>query len=386
MNGGARILLLLTTALAGAALTGCMETTFALTAAKQATREPAPPRPQGIYKIGDPYQINGAWYYPAEEFDYNETGVASFYGGEAQGVNFHGRLTANGEVYDMNALTAAHQTLPMPSLVRVTNLDNGRSMVLRVNDRGPYARGRIIDVSRRAAQLLGFEGKGTANVRVQVMPEESRQLKLAMLNGDSSAVSEMVAALPRSAVQSDALPPLPGSRSSSVTAAPLPPPSQTLLQTQNATAQQQRANGRTVTTTQPLAKPAAPVTAPQAATPSAPAVGTSVASAPRAAPPLPREVAALPVQDQAAARAVVTQGQARQTGLFIQAGSFSNFDSANRLRAQLARYGATQISQVMVNGQQFFRVRMGPINGVQQADQLLDRIAGDAPQARVIAD
>src|SRR5882672_7869393 len=165
--------LLLTTVLAGAALSGCAETKFAVTAAKSVSQSDA--KPQGNYKIGDPYQINGTWYYPAEDYVYNETGIASFYGGEQQGVNFHGRLTANGEVYDMNALTAAHQTLPLPSLVRVTNLENGRSIVVRVNDRGPYARGRILDMSRRAAQLLGYEGKGTAKVRVHVLPDESRQ-------------------------------------------------------------------------------------------------------------------------------------------------------------------------------------------------------------------
>src|SRR5690348_9145649 len=127
-----RCALLLTTALAGSLLAGCAETTFAVNAAKQATRDT--PKQQGIYKIGDPYQIKGVWYYPAEDYSYNETGVASFYGGEASGTNFHGRATANGELYDMNSLTAAHQTLPMPSLVRVTNLENGRSIVLRVND------------------------------------------------------------------------------------------------------------------------------------------------------------------------------------------------------------------------------------------------------------
>jgi rare lipoprotein A len=119
----------------------------------------------GLYKVGDPYQINGVWYYPSENYQYNETGIASFYGGERSGIDFHGRRTANGELYDMSSLTAAHQTLPMPSLVRVTNLDNGRQMVLRVNDRGPFVAGRIIDVSRRSAQLLGFEQRGTARVQ-----------------------------------------------------------------------------------------------------------------------------------------------------------------------------------------------------------------------------
>src|SRR5580698_1169108 len=117
---------------------------------------------QGIYKVGNPYQIDGTWYYPSEDWNYNETGIASWYGEQ-----FHGKYTANGEIFDLNQLTAAHRTLPMPTVVRVTNLDNGRSIEVRVNDRGPYARGRIIDMSRRAAQLLGFEGQGTAKVRVQ---------------------------------------------------------------------------------------------------------------------------------------------------------------------------------------------------------------------------
>jgi rare lipoprotein A len=129
------------------------------------------------YKIGAPYQINGVWYRPAENFGYREAGIASFYGGETHGVDFHGRLTANGEIYDMHALTAAHPTLPLPTLVNVTNLENGRSIVLRVNDRGPFVHGRIIDVSRRAARELGFERQGTASVRVEVMGRESRALK-----------------------------------------------------------------------------------------------------------------------------------------------------------------------------------------------------------------
>src|ERR1700744_5792728 len=108
---------------------------------------PTPPAPRttggGIYKVGNPYQIQGTWYYPREQPDYDETGIASWYG-----PNFHGGRTANGEIFDENALTAAHRTLPMPANVRVTNLENGKSIVVRVNDRGPYAKGRIIDVSK----------------------------------------------------------------------------------------------------------------------------------------------------------------------------------------------------------------------------------------------
>jgi len=380
--------LLLTTALAGAALAGCAETTFAVNAAKQIQGSE---KQQGAYKVGDPYQINGIWYYPAEDYSYNETGIASYYGGEQQGVNFHGRLTANGEIYDMNALTAAHRTLPMPSLVRVTNLDNGRSIVVRVNDRGPYARGRIIDMSRRAAQLLGFEGKGTASVRVQVLADESRQLKLATLQRMPG--NETVAAVPREAVQSDSLPPPPGSRSAgTVSASALPPPSATLSPTEPPVRQR---NGRTVSEP-PLARPAAPVTATgndvvTSAGSVAPANPIVVsATAPVAVPakpvPLPREVAALPVPEQSKARATVSQQQVRPTTMFIQAGAFSNFDNASRLSIKLARYGHTLVTPVVVNGQQLYRVRLGPVASVKEADNILDSIANDAPQARIVVD
>lgn len=123
-----------------------------------------PPGGGDNVKVGEPYQVAGLWYYPRRDNFYDVTGIASWYGAE-----FHGKATANGETFDMNALSAAHTTLPLPSFVRVTNLSNGRSLVLRVNDRGPFVKDRVLDVSRRAAQLLGFEAKGTARVRVQLV-------------------------------------------------------------------------------------------------------------------------------------------------------------------------------------------------------------------------
>lgn len=153
MRGGARIALALVVSLLAAAC------------ARDKYFEPPPgPRPGEAEKIGKPYQVAGVWYHPRRDLYYDVTGVASWYGRE-----FHGKPTANGETFDMNELTAAHTTLPLPSYVRVTNLENGRSLVLRVNDRGPFVKNRVIDVSRRAAQLLGFEGQGTARVRVQVV-------------------------------------------------------------------------------------------------------------------------------------------------------------------------------------------------------------------------
>lgn len=120
------------------------------------------PKGGGIYKIGAPYRISGRWYIPQEDAAYDRPGVASWYG-----EDFHGRKTANGEIYNMEALTAAHPTLPLPSYAYVTNLETGRTVLVRINDRGPYARDRIIDLSRQAARLLGFEGRGLAHVRVR---------------------------------------------------------------------------------------------------------------------------------------------------------------------------------------------------------------------------
>tara|TARA_B110000444_G_C18840150_1_gene598398 strand:+ start:2488 stop:3090 length:603 start_codon:yes stop_codon:yes gene_type:complete len=120
------------------------------------------PQGGGHYKIGEPYQINGIWYYPEEDDNYNEVGLASWYGDF-----FHGRLTANGEYYDMNSLSAAHKTLPLPSYLRVTNIENKKSIIVRLNDRGPYVEDRIIDLSKRAAEDLGMLKQGTAKVQVQ---------------------------------------------------------------------------------------------------------------------------------------------------------------------------------------------------------------------------
>jgi rare lipoprotein A len=120
------------------------------------------PKGGGTYRVGKPYTVAGRVYVPEEDADYQEEGLASWYGND-----FHGRLTANGEVFDMASLTAAHPTLPMPSYARVTNLRNGKSLIVRVNDRGPYHGNRLIDVSNKAAELLEFKGNGVAKVRVE---------------------------------------------------------------------------------------------------------------------------------------------------------------------------------------------------------------------------
>lgn len=135
---------------------------YGVSASKRVYTGKRVPKGGGRYQIGKPYKVAGRWYKPRENKRYDETGQASWYG-----PNFHGRRTANGEIFDQNALSAAHPTLPLPSYVRVTNLENGNSLIVRVNDRGPFVHGREIDLSRRAADMLGYINKGTARVRVK---------------------------------------------------------------------------------------------------------------------------------------------------------------------------------------------------------------------------
>jgi len=161
-------------------ISGCTTVEVAVDLAKKLNREeettaeaPSPSvKSDPRYKVGDPYEVLGIWYYPERDLGYDETGIASWYGDE-----FAGRLTANGEIFDPNIVSAAHKTLPMPSVVRVINLDNGRALVVRINDRGPFVAGRIIDLSREAARMLGFQKKGIARVRVQILAEESLRLE-----------------------------------------------------------------------------------------------------------------------------------------------------------------------------------------------------------------
>lgn len=320
-QGGRLVALLLSTAM----LSGCAEMNLFGHYAKRATSDDAPPAAAATtapgYKVGKPYKVAGVWYYPQENFDYDESGIASWYG-----PDFHGKLTANGETFDQNAVSAAHKTLPMPSVVRVTNLENGRSLVVRVNDRGPFVNGRVIDLSRRAAQLLGYEGNGIAKVRVQILPEESRALagKLKPETGESQ-----VLAAPREAVTAETLP-APGSA--------------------------------------------------EAAKPVQVSTNPPNGSAQRSAAALEKAERELAAQD-------VETLPVKTTGIFVQAGSFSRHDNALRLQARLSGVGQPQILPTNVKGQTVYRVRFGPLSSVEEADHLLDTvIAAGQQDARVVVD
>ncbi len=291
----------------------------------------------GGYKVGNPYQIDGTWYYPNEDWSYDETGIASWYGEQ-----FHGKYTANGETFDLNAMTAAHRTLPMPTVVRVTNLENGRSIEVRVNDRGPYARGRIIDMSRRAAQLLGYEGKGTAKVRVQIdVPASIQVASLAGRRGNEPALAAVAPKAPgdQSQQQNVAEAPPPAVPVEKVAAEALPPPPGVVA----------------------VAPPPTPT---MPAPPPAPEQVALVE-----APPLPETVKVVPVGP---------------TNIYVQAGSFSSIDRAVRLKTLLDKLGSVTVTDTKVNGTIMYRVRLGPIGSVDQADALLSQVVNNSPEARIV--
>ncbi len=313
-------------------LSACAETQFLFHTAKQVQRSEEGGERRGTaasaYKVGDPYQIGGKWHYPVEDYGYSETGIASWYG-----QAFDGLKTANGETFNMNALTAAHRTLPMPSAVRVVNLENGRSLVLRVNDRGPFARGRIIDVSRQAARMLGFEGAGTAKVQVEVLPQESQQLKVAALNGSIGAEPQLqVAAAPRVAVKTENL--------------------------QSAGGVAPASNGRTNNGANNGANNG---------------VGSVLRQARLSEPALPSNVRIVPVP---------------ATNIYIQVGAFSDLGNALRLRDRMySTYPSAGIARVQFGTEELYRVRIGPFTNVDAADSLLTQLLnGVTSEARLVVE
>lgn len=165
------------------------------------------PKGGGVFRVGKPYVIAGRTYVPQENTSYRSEGLASWYGRD-----FHGRLTANGEVFDMESITAAHPTLPMPSYVRVTNLANRRSLIVRVNDRGPFHGNRVIDLSHKTAQLLGFKDSGVARVRVEYIGRaalegsDDRRLMATLRHGEPAPAPILVASAGRAPIALPATP------------------------------------------------------------------------------------------------------------------------------------------------------------------------------------
>ena len=309
-------------------LGACAETQLIVHTAKRLSKSSPPVQSKGKYKVGNPYQIKGIWYHPRVDYNYNRTGIASWYG-----PGFHGKKTANGEIYNQNALTAAHKTLPMPSLVQVTNLENGRSLRLKINDRGPYAYGRIIDVSRRGAQLLGFHLRGTARVQVQILGVESR-LMAQQATGEALLASvgspiQPNTKLPKANVAKDILPP------------------------------------------------------PQ---------GANVANAKNMSRSRKSIIRRTNSRERLRASAVspdgkVTRVAVKPSKMYVQVGAFTKYQNAYRTAARLGSLNNINVTSKIVNGQEFFRVRAGPIMSLNNADHLLESILRVGfGEARIVVD
>lgn len=285
----------------------------------------------GHYKVGNPYQINGIWYYPAENDKYDSTGIASWYGPQ-----FHGKYTANGEVFDENSLSAAHPTLPMPVLARVTNLENGKSIIVRINDRGPFAAGREIDMSKKAAEMLGFMQKGTAKVRVQYVGRAPLEGGI----GDGRGVAETFVAPPVVTPEEE----------------------------------------RQVAGTAPITKVAS--------------VSTTTLSAPAgavSAPPPAQTASMAPIPDQpTAVRSPETVDQVPVSSpgnIYVQAGAFQNLQNAESVKQSLSGVGRVEIQTTMVDGTPYYRVRVGPLSDVPAADSSLQNVIAHGHKgARIVVD
>lgn len=311
----------------------------------------------GIYKVGNPYKIGDRWYYPKEDYSYSETGIASWYG-----EDFNGKLTANGERYNMNTLTAAHRTLPLPSIVKVTNLQNGRSVVLRVNDRGPYVKDRIIDLSKRGAQLLGYMGQGTTKVKVEIMAKESKALKEAMLTGKVSSENAVAAA------EQAPAPSLYESSAERIKVAEATEKAEE-AEIYASVGDVKLASGKYT----PTGKTAEPAVYGSAAS----ANGEIRSGAVGVAGAVPAsklkndsgiygKAAANP--DKTDTRAVKSNSYEYMKGYYyINTGSFSNYDLAHKQMVRLKEYGSSHIIPVEVGGKKYYRVSMGPYSRKEEA-------------------
>lgn len=398
-------------------LSGCSQVELASHYTKKIMASSKGTGSKGSYKVGSPYTIGGKRYYPKEDYNLREVGVASWYG-----PGFHGKKTANGEIYDQYAMTAAHRTLQLPAIAKVTNLRNGRSVILRINDRGPYASGRILDVSKAAAKKLGFLTAGTTKIRLEVLQEESLRVAAAAKRGKPASkyqytsvqTKQRVAAKPKSrntraqgyqvasykqhpstqAHQKSA--PRPYQRDNNVYLAndatmdyepmgqvkgkDLPESLHRPVMTTRQVETQSDSYGRNIdapnwnddrlpSSYYPTdSKKPAPVVLQNDAT-----VIPTTPPARQARPYTP------PVQQQP------THIASPAGSVYVQAGAFKSYDNANRLSQKLQHIANVHISEVDVNNTMFYRVRLGPLADVAQARQVeQDVLSSVNTQTRVI--
>lgn len=292
----------------------------------------------GKYYVGQPYQVAGRWFTPREQPGYDKTGVASWYG-EA----FHRRMTSNGEYFDMNTLTAAHATLPLPSYVLVTNLENNRQVVVRVNDRGPFVDTRVIDVSKRAADELGYRRKGTARVRVQYLGAAPLKDHGEHLMAMNSALSTGAGKNELVAMAQD--PNLRGSGNVQVAAA------------------------------RPMKRQPVPIAEVQM---------TDVGQG--AEPDQAQGGDMNPMQDQTQGQDVSAAPEPQPVQAFIvRVAVFHSLDNANAAYQELASFGPTQIVRAVGANGPLYRVQIGPLDNSSDAQSALDSaVASGYEGARIV--
>ena len=327
-------------------LSACSEARYAAHVAKKIPMpQDAPSKSVGTFKVGSSYKIKGKRYYPAETYNFTEVGKASWYG-----PGFHGKLTANGEIFDKNELTAAHRTLQLPSIIQVTNLNNGRQVILRVNDRGPFAHNRILDVSERAAVLLGFKKKGVAKVRIEVLADASKEVAAVAKTGKSTKGFEIAynknKAMPVQQVRRQVI----------------DTPQELRNQKQIALNNSDNLNPNNIDTSQSVFN-----TSPNAALTSVQAqkLDTIVQQA-------VRPNALQPNADLTANE--ISKKLSSGKRMFVQAGSFSQEVNALNYSSKLANLGPSRVYLTQLNNQPFYRVRLGPYQDPRQAQTILNSL------------
>jgi rare lipoprotein A len=313
---------------AGLSLSGCTELQLTEHFAKKAMHQPPPqtaPAITGPRKIGKPYEIMGQWYYPIDSSDgFREKGIASWYG-----KDFHGKDTANGERYNMYAYTAAHKTLPLPTYVRVTNLQNGKSLVVRVNDRGPFVAGRVIDLSYASAVAIGMHIQGTAPVLVEALPTDGSPLQ----------------------------------------------PAETRWVAENKTTQQTDTNFVSARFTDSVVARAEGAEASGVTGTVAMPELVAAEEIPSPTPPQPGLVQEIDG---------VTVGHVQ---VYIQTGAFTNYDNALAQLKKVQAYFTAELQEATINGKTFHRVRIGPMVNVDEADSVLAKaLENGFADARVVID
>ena len=320
-----KIIPVLACVIAVLSLSACSETRYAAHLAKQIPMgQDKAANSKGSFKVGSSYKIQGRRYYPTETYNHTEMGMASWYG-----PGFDGKKTANGEIFNKNELTAAHRTLQLPSIIKVTNLANGRSAILRVNDRGPFANDRILDVSERAASVLGFKNKGVTKIRLEVVADASKEVASVAKSGRATRGYEV-------AYNQGKMPqhyPVPSSKPAPVTKI---------------------------------------------------TIGDEAAQAPVQTASVP-SVQSEPLNDVVKSAASRPNGYAQSTGrVFVQAGSFSKEANALKYSSKISKIAPSRVYMTRVNNQPYFRVRLGPYDNSAQAQQVIASLNQNGHQNAVI--